>query len=425
MNVGGVPLDGAVCPFCSLLCDDLRLERAADDTVALIGPECPLARAGYAEASAPEDRPPSIDGEPASESAAIERAAAMIAASAAPLVAGMAAEIDGVRAALALADACGAAVDHLRSEGLMRTLLPLIERGGVQTSLSEMRNRADFVLVLGPDPRRLSPRLFERALPPTGLFLPSGGQRRLTFLGGEPEVALPAHLTCEIIPAPAERLAELAGALARLSSGGSLPKPEIVGVAVARLGELARQMRQARYGVALFAPGLMKGPQAELAIAAMLHLVRGLNRATRWAVLPIAGGDGLVGAGQAMLWQSGLPLRSRFAASGPRFDPHRFSAERLLAEREADLVLWISAFRPTPPPDSPAPLIALAHPRTRFVRPPSVFLPVGVPGVDHGGAMFRTDGLVALALAPTRSTPRRNAAELLTAILQALPRAAA
>jgi formylmethanofuran dehydrogenase subunit B len=333
-------------------------------------------------------------------------------------------EIDGVRAAFALADACGATVDHLRSEGLMRFILPLIERGAVQTSLSEIRNRADFVLVLGPDPRCLAPRLFERVIPPSGLFLASGG-RRLTFLGGAPEAELPAHLTCDTIPAPGERLAEVAGALARLCSGKPLPKPEIAEVAVARLEELARQMRQARYGVALFAPGLMKGPQAELAIAALLHLVQELNSATRWAALPIAGGDGLVGAAQAMLWQSGLPLRSRFDALGPRFDPHRFSTQRLLAEGEADLLLWISAFRPTPPPDSPAPLIALAHPQTRFARPPSVFFPVGVPGVDHGGAMFRTDGLVALPLSPTRSTSRRNAAELLSAILRTLPRGAA
>ncbi|HXV24891.1 MAG TPA: hypothetical protein VED46_11585 [Alphaproteobacteria bacterium] len=414
-------LDEAVCPFCSLLCDDLRLERSADGAVTLIGPECPIARSGYAQAAAPIDQPPSIDGEPATERAAIERAAALIAASAAPLVAGMAVDVDGVRAALALADACGAAVDHLQSEGLIRLLLPLIEGGAVQTSLSEVRNRADFVLVLGPDPRRLAPRLLERVLPPAGLFLPSGAKRRLIFLGDAPEAELPAHLVCDTISAPAGRLAELVGALVRLSSGGPLRRPEIAGVAVERLDELAQQLRQARYGVALFAPGLMEGPQAEPAISAMLHLVRELNRVTRWAALPIAGGDGLVGAAQAMLWQSGLPLRSRFDAMGPRFDPYRYSTQRLLAESEADLLLWISALRPTPPPDSPVPLIALAHPQTRFARTPSVFLSVGVPGVDHGGVMFRTDGLVALPLAPVRSAPRRNAAELLSAILRALP----
>jgi len=291
----------------------------------------------------------------------------------------------------------------------------------VQTSLSEMRNRADFVLVLGPDPRRIAPRLFERALPPAGLFLPPGGERRLVFLAGEPEAELPAHFSAETIAALPQHLAELAGALGRLAAGRGLPQPAVAGIPAARLAELVERMRQARYGVALFAPGLLDSPQADLAIAAILHLVQELNRTTRWAALPVAGGNGLVGASQTMLWQSGVPLRSRFTAAGPRFAPRRLAAERALAAGEADLLIWISAFRPIPPPETETPVIALAHSETRFRRPPAVLFPVGVPGVDHGGATFRTDGLVALPLAPARSSNRRSAATILAAIRRALP----
>ncbi|MDF2763605.1 MAG: formylmethanofuran dehydrogenase [Rhodospirillales bacterium] len=414
-------LEEAVCPFCSLACDDLHLKRTERGGVALVGPECPLARTGYIEAGTDEDLPPRIDGQAVAESAAIERAAALIASSAAPLVAGLAAEVDGVRAALALADACGAALDHLRAEGLMRLLLPLIERGAVQTTLSELRNRADLVLVLGPDPRRIAPRLIERALPPTGLFVQEAAPRRILFIGGVPETELAPHLSVQVIPAPTHRLAELAGALARLIAGKALPRPEIAGVPAARLAELAQQMRDARYGVALFAPALLEGAEPELAVAAILHLIQELNRTTRWSALPVAGGDGLIGASQAMLWQSGVPLRSRFTPEGPRFAPHRLAADRLLREREADLLIWISAFRPAPPPEASVPMIALAHPETRFARPPEVFLPVGVPGVDHGGAAFRMDGVVALPLAPARASTRKSAAGLLAAIHRALP----
>ena len=413
-------LNEAVCPFCSLACDDLRLAATERGGVTLIGPECPLARTGYIEAGTAEEAPPRIDGRAAAESAAVERAAALIAASAAPLIAGLATEVDGVRAALALADACGAAVDHLRAEGAMRFLLPLIERGAVQTTLSEVRNRADLVLVLGPDPRRIAPRLFERALPPSGLFLGEGG-RRVVFLAGAPASHPPEHLASRVIPAPPNRLAELAGALARLVRGGGLPRPEIAGVPAARLAELAEEMLRARYGVVLFAPGMIEGAEPELAIAAILHLVQELNRVTRWAALPVAGGEGLVGASQAMLWQSGVPLRSRFTAAGPRFAPRRLSAERLLASGETDLLIWISAFRPEPPPETTAPVIAISHPQTRFVRPPAVLLPVGVPGVDHGGATFRTDGVVALPLAPARRASLRSPADWLDAMRRALP----
>ena len=68
-----------------------------------------------------------------------------------------------------------------------------------------------------------------------------------------------------------------------------------------------------------------------------------------------------------------------------------------------------------------APVIAISHPQTRFVRPPAVLLPVGVPGVDHGGATFRTDGVVALPLAPARRAILRSPAHWLDAMRRALP----
>ena len=39
--------EDVVCPFCSLACDDLVLSRTERDGIALVGPECPLARSGY------------------------------------------------------------------------------------------------------------------------------------------------------------------------------------------------------------------------------------------------------------------------------------------------------------------------------------------------------------------------------------------
>jgi len=419
MNCEGPRLPDVVCPFCSLACDDLVLSRTEREGIALVGPECPLARSGYIDAGIDDAPPPRVGGRNTSFQAAVERAAALIKESVAPFIAGLATDVDGVREALALADACGAAVDHLHGEGLMRQLLPLIERGTVQTTLSEMRNRADLVLVFGPDPRRMSPRLFDRALPAQGLFLPPQSKRQVVFIGGEPELGVPDHLRCEMIPCPSPRIGEVAGALLRAFLKGALPRPDIAGVPASRLAELAERMRQAQYGVLLFAPGLIDGPESDLAIAAILHLAQELNRANRWSALSVAGGDGVVGASQAMLWQTGLPLRSRFTSAGPHFAPRRLATARALAEGDADLLIWISAFRPMTPPNTERPVIALTHPETKFRREPEVVIPVGVPGVDHGGATFRTDGVVALPLHSLRSSARPSTAAALAAIRRA------
>ena len=51
---------------------------------------------------------------------------------------------------------------------------------------------------------------------------------------------------------------------------------------------------------------------------------------------------------------------------------------------------------------------------------PAVFLPVGRPGIDHGGQIFRTDGVVALPLRGLRRSELPSVGATLRAIGQAL-----
>jgi formylmethanofuran dehydrogenase subunit B len=55
-----------------------------------------------------------------------------------------------------------------------------------------------------------------------------------------------------------------------------------------------------------------------------------------------------------------------------------------------------------------------------FERQPEVLISVGTPGVDHGGEIFRTDGVVSLPLAVLRNATRPSAANLLDRIDRAL-----
>ena len=54
--------------------------------------------------------------------------------------------------------------------------------------------------------------------------------------------------------------------------------------------------------------------------------------------------------------------------------------------------------------------------RAGFVpeSPPAVLIPVGTPGLDHPGSVYRTDGIAALPLRRLRPGPLPTAAEVLT-----------
>ena len=91
----------------------------------------------------------SIDGAPASLDGAAAAAARLLARSHQPLIAGLGADIDGARAAIALAERVGGVIEHMHSAALLRDLDCLRETGIMLTTPGEARVRADVVLLVG------------------------------------------------------------------------------------------------------------------------------------------------------------------------------------------------------------------------------------------------------------------------------------
>ena len=101
-----------------------------------------------------------VEGLPASLDEAAEAAARLLSQSVQPLIAGLGADIDGARAALALAERVGGVIEHMHSGALMRDLDCLRETGVMLTTPGEARVRADVLLLVGDalwDRFRLTP----------------------------------------------------------------------------------------------------------------------------------------------------------------------------------------------------------------------------------------------------------------------------
>ena len=67
------------------------------------------------------------------------------------------------------------------------------------------------------------------------------------------------------------------------------------------------------------------------------------------------------------------------------------------------------------------PTIVIGHPGMQFNRMPDVFIPVGIPGVDHSGTMFRMDSSVALPLKMIRNSQLLSLSEIICQIEAKLP----
>jgi len=403
------------CPFCGLACDDLEIE-VAPQRLRLRKGACPISRAQF-ERDLPADARPQIAGRGCERDEAIAAAAGILRESRLPVFGGLGTDIEGLRGALALADRAGGVIDHRGSRGLFADLTALRDIGTMSTTFSEVRNRADLLLIVGPDPLPAMPRFLERCFSkqPT-LFAETGIERRLVRLGPDSDAApeLPPGLRYSHIPCSLEELAPTVRRLRALVKGRAGGD--------AALSELAGAMRSAGYAVIAWMASLLPPESADLIVLSLVEMVRDLNLSHRAACLPLAGAENLTGANQACLWQTGYPLRTSFGSGAPHHDPHIHSAQRLVESGEADALLWISTLGGAPPPVMPSdlPLILLAPPGSEMYSPPAVFLPAGRPGIDHAGQIFRGDGIVALPLAALRPSPLPSAGATLTAIAAAM-----
>jgi formylmethanofuran dehydrogenase subunit B len=318
---------------------------------------------------------------------------------------------------LALADRIGAVVDHMNSRAMMRNLLTLQDSGWIATTFAEVRNRADFVLIVGNIEQRF-PRFFERLLPQESMFV--AGNREVVYLGeghANPPASLPRGAVWRSIACRNESLGEIFATLRSLLGNRELQAAQVDGTWISEWWSLVERMKQAKYGIVVWAAAEFDFPHAELLVQAMTSLVTELNETTRFAVLPLAGNDADLTASQVITWQSGYPVRVNFAGGTPDYDPYHLSVESMAANDEADALLWIASFDPgRVPPQTDIPTIVLGRPGMRFASPPTVYIPVATPGLHHSGHFFRSDNVVALHLRKLVDSALRSTAETLAQI---------
>ncbi|HWA16775.1 MAG TPA: hypothetical protein VG817_10085, partial [Gemmatimonadales bacterium] len=180
-----VEIPNVTCPFCGLLCDDLTVTRTGGSLEVTSGP-CAIAARGFAGVPAPSAPMARIRGESTTVDAAIAEAARLLSQARQPLLGGLSTDLAGARAAARLADRVGGVVDHMNSAVSLRNLLVLQDGGWVTTTLSEVRNHADLLVIVGSDISRRHPRLVERTVLHRETLYDSERSCRLLLLGVEP-----------------------------------------------------------------------------------------------------------------------------------------------------------------------------------------------------------------------------------------------
>jgi formylmethanofuran dehydrogenase subunit B len=416
-------IEHVVCPACGLLCDDLTITRDDNGNLSVSDNAC--AKGVKFFKRPPVNSTPRINGNPASLQEAVAQTVSLLDKANQPLFAGLGADVQGMRAVMRLADCTGATLDHMNSYSSMRNTLVVQNSGWMVTTLTEVRNRVDLLLVIGTDIVSYNPRFFERVVWNTeSMFDQDTSKREVIYLGGRnldtshgvsPNGVEPTILECD-----PDQLPNVIAALRALVANKALQATNIGGLDVADLEKLAQRLKDAKYSVIAWVSSALDFPHADLTIQNITETVIKLNETTRSSGLPLGGSEGDYSVNQTSTWISGYPVRNSLKQGFPEYDPWQFDTERILNNDEADALLWISSFSPEKtPPSCKTPTIVIGHPEMQFDDEPAVFIPISTPGLDQAGTMFRIDSSVTLPLTALRPSALPSLTEVVDAIVNA------
>lgn len=409
-------------PFCGIAADDLVIEVNGNqvkvlengDAVNTPAFETPLG-----------DIQPRIQGKEVTLEQAVSHISEHLRTAKQPLIGGMGTDLNGARAAMALADKSGAIVDSQFSPAAFRNILVLQDTGYMTTTLTEVRNRADVIVMVGSDIESSFPRFFERVVwPAESMFAVDINQRQIIYLGKPPSAdasTSPDGRKAQVLACDDADLPEVLSVLRALINGKTVQAETVGGINVSDLQQLTDTLKAAKYSVFVWSGTQLNYDHAEASIQVLCEAIKELNKDTRSSGLPLGGKQGDTTVNAVASWQSGYPMRSSFQRGYPEYDPFVFDSRRMLAENEADLLIWVNAFNVAgTPPSSSAKTFVIGRSGMQFETEPEVFIPVGVPGIDHVGRTFRCDSAVSMPLKKLRDSGLPSVFDVLSAVEQAL-----
>lgn len=408
-------------PFCGIGTDDLTIQ-VDGLKISVIENGCAVNTPAFEQSIT--DTKARINGKEVELNEAISYAASLLRNTNYPVIGGCATDVNGMRGLLALADRTGAVVDNMNFNNARKNILALQDSGWMNTTLAEVKNRCDLLLIVGADLEGFAPRFFEKYLWNEAMFLENTSNRDIIYLGTKPSgnaSTSPTGKAAQVFECENESLPEVVAVLRALVKGQPIHAENVAGISIADLTEMADKLKTAKYGVVTWAAGALNYSHAELTVQTISEMVKDVNQTTRCSGFPLGGKEGDQTANQVCGWTTGYAARVSFAKGYPEYDPFLFETNELLNNGEADALVWVNAFNAQAnPPQTNVPTIVVARSGMTFEKEPDVFIPVGTPAIDHAGHAFRLDNVVAIRLKKLRDSNLPSTAEVLNAIEQVL-----
>ena len=381
------------CPFCSLHCDDIqvKVENNKFKIVSENIKDC-TSKIEYFNIKSTSNQTAIIRNKKINFNKAIDSAKKMINKSNDITLVNHGTDVNGVRSLLNFAAHYNCVVDHVNSKYLYRNLGIIQRKGYMATSLTETRNRSDLVILFGNNILKKSPRLIDKVIFPKHSLCTNLKSRKLLLVGDFDTQSVKMvkknkhhveHFKIDLNDTP-----EI---LTKLMSDDKLKK---------NLEGIRKIIKKSKYLVASWTTSdFDKCNDPDYVISSISDFILSMNKTSRAACMPIAGSLADATSSQTMSWITGFPSRVKFNGKSFFHDRNICNSEEIISNRNTDLAIHISTVNHNKVIlNDKVKNIFIGHINSTFNIRPDIFIPVGNPGIDHQGIMFRTDNVVSVLL---------------------------
>ncbi len=395
----------AVCAGCGLLCD-VEVQVDGRRIIGVAG-QCAHAARWFGDGATPDRI--LVDGTAAPFDTAIRTAGALLsdAHGAVAVYAGPGLTIEALRPVVALADQLEAGIETATSRAAAAGIVAAQRRGRAASTIGEIRNRADVVLLWGVS-LDASPCLGPRLLDPVGTHVAGGRKARRVIAvsigddGGK--AGADQHLALD----PAAELRSLVELRAAVVAPATMSGP---------VAELGKQLSAGRY-VAIIASGEDGDPRRPAQRAeALVALAQALNAPTRATLVTLRAGENRNGAEAILTWQTGYPFAVSFRSGVPRYRPE---ARDPLPAGQTVLVAgdWRALADAAQASLAGRDVVVVGPGASDAPFGPRVAIDTGRAGIHEGGTVYRTDDIPLQVVAVVDAA--RTAAMTLQALEQSV-----
>ena len=172
------------CPFCSIHCDDINVDVCDNNIVVKneIKLECKT-RFEEFNYSAQSNNTPKLKGKNCNYKKASDKCSELIKKSKETVILNSSADVNIVRELIAFISRINGILDHINSDIFLKNMGLFQRKGYISTTLSEIKNKSDVIIVFSDNLLQKYPRLLEKVLVTKYSFSASPSKKKIFVVG--------------------------------------------------------------------------------------------------------------------------------------------------------------------------------------------------------------------------------------------------